>query len=185
MPTDAERRPPGSDQPRQRKPKPERNTRGDATLPDSPAKSATKPKKARPTMAAAAQPASALPASAAPASTAAPTALTTLAPPIQPKREVAIRPAPPPDAPAAYAGHIDVDALTKNFARLVEEGGRAIAAYLKPREEGIARTSYSDQVADAVKTLGQVMEYWYADPQRAVEMQARLGKSYLDLFARA
>ena len=40
-------------------------------------------------------------------------------------------------------------------------------------------------MTDAVKTLGQVMEYWYADPQRAVETQARLGRSYLDLFARA
>ena len=114
------------------------------------------------------------------------------APVIQRKPEIEAKPvlpappaAPQPDTPAAYASHIDVDALTQNFARLVEEGGRAIAAYLKPREEHTTKTSYSDQVADAVKALGQVMEYWYADPQRAVEMQARLGKSYLDLFARA
>ncbi len=44
---------------------------------------------------------------------------------------------------------------------------------------------YSDEVADAVKTLGHVVEYWYADPQRTVEMQTRLGKSFLDLFASA
>jgi polyhydroxyalkanoate synthase len=86
---------------------------------------------------------------------------------------------------ATYPGHIDVEALTKNLARLVEEGGRAVAAYLKPREDGTKKIGYSDEVADAVKTLGQVAEYWYADPQRTVEMQARLGKSYLDLFARA
>jgi polyhydroxyalkanoate synthase len=36
-----------------------------------------------------------------------------------------------------------------------------------------------------VKTLGHVMEYWYADPQRTIEMQTRLGKAYLDLFASA
>jgi polyhydroxyalkanoate synthase len=187
MPTDAERRPPGSDQPRQRKAKPERNgaPSGEAILPDSSAKSATKTKKARP----AGAPAAAAPAApAAPAQSAAPAApLPTPAPPVQPQGgiERASPPAPPPETSVAYASHIDVDALTRNFARLVEEGGRAIAAYLKPREEGTARNGYSDQVADAVKTLGQVMEYWYADPQRAVEVQARLGRSYLDLFARA
>jgi polyhydroxyalkanoate synthase len=190
MPTDAERRPPGSDQPRQRKSKPERNAtrEGDATAPDSPAKSATKPKKPRPVPATAAPVAPRAPApSPAPASSA---ALTTPPPHIEPKRQIETGAAPPPapaqtDTAAAYASHIDVDALTRNFARLVEEGGRAMAAYLKPREEGTTKTSYSDQVADAVKTLGQVMEYWYADPQRAVEIQARLGRSYLDLFARA
>jgi polyhydroxyalkanoate synthase len=63
----------------------------------------------------------------------------------------------------------------------MEEGGRAFAAYFMPREEA-SRTGYADEVVDAVKTLGQVAEYWYADPQRTVEMQARLGKSFLDLF---
>src|SRR5580700_6501916 len=86
---------------------------------------------------------------------------------------------------SAYPSNIDVEALTKNFARLIEEGGRAVAAYLKPREDGTKKVGYSDEVADAVKTLGQVMEYWYADPQRTVEMQTMLGKSYLGLFASA
>ena len=36
-----------------------------------------------------------------------------------------------------------------------------------------------------MKTLGQVTEYWLADPQRAVELQARRGKAYLDLWATA
>ena len=83
----------------------------------------------------------------------------------------------------AYPANIDVEALTRNLARLIEEGGRAAAAYLKPREDGIKKIGYADEVADAVKTIGQVAEYWYADPQRTVEMQTRLGKSFLDLFA--
>ena len=33
-----------------------------------------------------------------------------------------------------------------------------------------------------VKTLGQVAEYWLSDPQRAVEMQTRLGRAYLELW---
>ncbi len=101
----------------------------------------------------------------------------------------ALRPtAPTPATPAAspdYPGNIDLDALTRNFARLVEEGGRAVAAYLKPREDGAKKVGYSDEINDAVKTLGQVAEYWLADPQRTVEMQTRLGKGWLDLWASA
>jgi polyhydroxyalkanoate synthase len=101
----------------------------------------------------------------------------------------ALRPtAPTPATPAAspdYPGKLDLDALTRNFARLVEEGGRAVAAYLKPREDGAKKVGYSDEINDAVKTLGQVFEYWFADPQRTVEMQTRLGKGYLDLWASA
>ncbi len=73
--------------------------------------------------------------------------------------------------------------LAKNIARLMEEGGKALAAYLKPREEGTIKAEAADEVADVVKTLGQVAEYWMSDPQRAVEVQAKLGKAYLDLWA--
>ena len=101
-----------------------------------------------------------------------------------------VPPAPAPAPPAAaaptpYPVTIDFEALTRNFARLVEEGGRVAAAYLKPREQGTRKVGYSDEIADAVKTLGHVMEYWYTDPQRAIEVQTRLGKSYLELFAGA
>jgi polyhydroxyalkanoate synthase subunit PhaC len=92
---------------------------------------------------------------------------------------------PQPAPPQAPAYNIDVEVLTKNMARLMEEGGRAVEAYLRPRENGGQKIDYSNEITDAVRTLGQVAEYWYADPQRAVEMQTRLGKSFLDLFANA
>jgi polyhydroxyalkanoate synthase len=82
-------------------------------------------------------------------------------------------------------GAVDVEAFSRNVARLVEEGGRALAAYLKPREEGRTDREFADEAAEVVKTLGQVAEYWLADPQRAVELQTRLGKSYLELWAAA
>jgi polyhydroxyalkanoate synthase subunit PhaC len=104
-------------------------------------------------------------------------------PAVIPPRAAPMVPTSPPDAEAPAT--IDLDALTKNFARLVEEGGRAVAAYLKPREDGAKKVGYSDEINDAVKTLGQVMEYWFANPQRTVEMQTRLGKGYLDLWASA
>ena len=82
-------------------------------------------------------------------------------------------------------GSLDVEAFSHNLARLVEEGGRALAAYLKPREQGRDDGEFADEVTEVVKTLGQVAEYWLADPQRTVEVQTRLGKAYLDLWASA
>src|SRR6516225_7952450 len=65
---------------------------------------------------------------------------------------------------------------------MVEEGGKALAAYLKPREEGRHDDQYAE-VTDVVKTIGQVADYWLRDPQRALELQSSLGKAYLDLWA--
>ncbi len=91
-----------------------------------------------------------------------------------------------PDKPVTTeGGAVDVERFANNLARLVEQGGKALAAYLKPREEGKARDDFADQVNDAVKTLSQVMEYWLADPQRTVELRTSLGRSYLDLWASA
>jgi poly[(R)-3-hydroxyalkanoate] polymerase subunit PhaC len=81
-------------------------------------------------------------------------------------------------------GAVDIEELARNVARMVEQGGRAMAAYLKPREEGRIDGDYSE-VADVVKTLGQILEYWLSDPQRSLELQSSLGKAYLDLWANA
>lgn len=88
-----------------------------------------------------------------------------------------------PDKPViAQGGAVDIERFAGNVARFVEEGGKALAAYLKPREAGKARDDFADQINDAVKTLGQVLEYWLSDPQRAVELQTSLGRSYLELW---
>ena len=82
-------------------------------------------------------------------------------------------------------GTVDIEAFSRNLARLVEEGGRALAAYLKPREAGREDRELADEITEVVKTLSQVGEYWFADPERTVELQTSLGKAYLDLWASA
>ncbi len=90
-----------------------------------------------------------------------------------------------PTTEPAKIGSVDVEAFSRNLARVIEEGGKALAAYLKPREEGRIRGELADEVSEVVKTIGQVLEYWLADPQRAVELQASLSRAYLDLWAGA
>jgi polyhydroxyalkanoate synthase len=89
-------------------------------------------------------------------------------------------------APAPVkVGAVDVEALAKNVARMVEAGGKALAAYLKPREEGQIQHGLSDEMTDMVKTFGEIANYWLSDPNRAVELQSRLGKAYLELWGAA
>ena len=65
---------------------------------------------------------------------------------------------------------------------MIEQGGKALAAYMKPREQGHIEGEHAEFV-DAVKALGQVAQYWLQDPQRAAMLQMQLGSSYLDLWA--
>ena len=46
----------------------------------------------------------------------------------------------PPAAPASYVPSVDIERFSQNVARMMEEGGKALAAYLKPREDGSIRS---------------------------------------------
>lgn len=94
-------------------------------------------------------------------------------------------PVPTSSQPAANTSPLDVEQLSLNAARLVEQGGRALAAYVRAREAGCEDHELGDEVAEVAKTLGRVAEYWLADPQRTAELQMRLGQSYLELWAAA
>jgi polyhydroxyalkanoate synthase len=87
--------------------------------------------------------------------------------------------------PVTNVNAVDIEAFAKNVARMIEQGGKAMAAYLKPREEGQIKSEMPDEVADIIKTLGHVLEYWLREPQRAFELQAGLARDYLDLWATA
>src|SRR6202158_4852358 len=82
-------------------------------------------------------------------------------------------------------GDVDIEAFARNLARMIEEGGKALSAYIKPREDGTIKGELAEDVTDVVKTVGQVAEFWLSDPKRAVELQASLGRAYLDLWAGA
>jgi polyhydroxyalkanoate synthase len=86
---------------------------------------------------------------------------------------------------AARTSPIDLELFAANLAKMVEEGGRAMAAYLRPREEGRIRDEVAEDLADVAKTIGNVAEYWLADPQRTLEAQSRLIGGYLDLWTTA
>lgn len=99
------------------------------------------------------------------------------------KSAPAAKQAPNLEEPKGAAGSIDLEAFAGNLAKMVEEGGKAMAAYLRPREDGRIKDEMADDIADVMKTLGNVAEYWLVDPQRAVEAQSRLIGGYLSLWS--
>ena len=79
----------------------------------------------------------------------------------------------------------DTEAFAMNIARAMESGGRALAAYLKPRESGELKDNSSDEMSEVIKTLTTVAEYWLSDNERSSKLQARMAKGYLDLWGSA
>ena len=95
---------------------------------------------------------------------------------------VALVPTPQPAAKPFETPLPNFELLSANLARLVEEGGKAAAAYLRPVEEGKVSAQLSDSVADAAKTLGKIAEYWMSDPERAVKAQSALATNFIALW---
>jgi polyhydroxyalkanoate synthase subunit PhaC len=112
----------------------------------------------------------------------------------KPKPVAAVAPAPQPvfapltdsaaDDPFRFQA-MDVERLSSNIARMVELGGKALAAYMKPRETGAHPSDTPDSVTDVVRTLGHVAEYWLKDPNRTATAQSQLAQRYMDLWAQS
>jgi polyhydroxyalkanoate synthase subunit PhaC len=81
--------------------------------------------------------------------------------------------------------NFDPEAFAMNLARAMESGGQALAAYLKPRENGEAKDKPPSELAEMVKTFTSVAQYWMSDQTRASELQMKMGKAYLDLWGSA
>jgi polyhydroxyalkanoate synthase len=106
-------------------------------------------------------------------------------PPASPKstKSPSVSPAPAAPSPAPPAIPMpNVEALSRNIARFVEEGGKVFAAYLKPLESGEAKAGRGEEVAEIVTTLGRVAEYYAGDAQRAYQAQANLSRQFVDLW---
>ncbi len=79
----------------------------------------------------------------------------------------------------------DSEAFAMNIARAMESGGRALQAYLKPRETGEVKDKSSEEFAEVIRTLTSVAEYWMSDNERASDLQTKMAKGYLDLWGSA
>jgi polyhydroxyalkanoate synthase len=79
----------------------------------------------------------------------------------------------------------DAEAFAMNLARAMECGGKALAAYLKPRESGEVKDKPAEEMTEVIKTLSAVAEYWLSDNERSSDLRTKIAKGYLDLFGSA
>jgi polyhydroxyalkanoate synthase len=79
----------------------------------------------------------------------------------------------------------NAEAFAMNVARAMESGGKALAAYLKPRESGEVQDRPPAELAEVIKTFTSVAEYWLSDSARSSDLQTKLAKDYLDLWGSA
>ena len=77
----------------------------------------------------------------------------------------------------------DIERMTYNMARLFEEGGKALAATLKPPEPGESKSDLSNEISNAVRSMSKVAEHWLSDPAKTVEAQSALVVSFLALLS--
>lgn len=78
----------------------------------------------------------------------------------------------------------DPEAMAVNFARALENLGKAASAWLAPRERGEKVDTVADPITDMVKTLSKVGEYWLSDPRRTLEAQTYLLSGYFGLWTK-
>ena len=92
-----------------------------------------------------------------------------------------------PKATVAPLGAPDIERLATNAARFIEQGGRALAAYLKPFEKGdteqVKKNDMSDIIAVALTAIGKVAEHWMSDPIRLAEAQSAIATPFMQLWA--
>jgi polyhydroxyalkanoate synthase subunit PhaC len=88
-----------------------------------------------------------------------------------------------PGAEAAGLPKPDLERLAYNMARLFEEGGKALAATLKPPELGESKSDLSNEISNAARSIGKVAELWLSDPAKIAEAQSALVGSFLALLS--
>ncbi|WP_173932193.1 class I poly(R)-hydroxyalkanoic acid synthase [Chelativorans sp. Marseille-P2723] len=76
----------------------------------------------------------------------------------------------------------DPERLAANFARAIEEAGKAAKAWVRPTEAGQTPDPTAEIFADMVTTLSKLTEYWTSESSRALEAQTRLFASYMDIW---
>jgi polyhydroxyalkanoate synthase len=83
---------------------------------------------------------------------------------------------------AKPAKTFDPEAFAMNLAKAMESSGKALAAYLKPRDDGEPKDKPPSELGEVIKTFSTVADYWLSDQTRVAELQMKLGKAYLDLW---
>ena len=102
--------------------------------------------------------------------------------------KVAMTPPPKAEPVAADAAKPIVatipnfEKLAQNATRMLEEGARVMAAYMRPLEKGETPSAAGTELADGIRAIGKVAEYWLSDPARTLQAQTALTSGFMTLW---
>jgi polyhydroxyalkanoate synthase len=77
------------------------------------------------------------------------------------------------------------EALARNIAQALEHLGHGASEWLKPREKGEATDAFPVPIADFLKTMSDLTQYWMGDPKRMLEAQTLLMSRIFDIWLRS
>ena len=76
----------------------------------------------------------------------------------------------------------DPETFAKNLLRLMEDGSQAFAGVLSQSSNNQGPFSQSGEMAEAVKSMNEVMQAWLNKPDRLAQAQGDLVDGYIDLW---
>ncbi len=76
------------------------------------------------------------------------------------------------------------DVFQRNFAIAIDKGTQALARLLNEKTQRSGPYSMSSEVAEASKSLSEVMEKWMAEPDKLQAAQTRLASDFIELWGR-
>ncbi len=87
----------------------------------------------------------------------------------------------PPADPTAYKIS-NPEEFTRNFLKLVEEGGRAMSGFIERSDAQSGPFSNSSEFTEATKTMSEITRAWMMEPTKLAEAQGNLMRSYMELW---
>jgi polyhydroxyalkanoate synthase subunit PhaC len=79
----------------------------------------------------------------------------------------------------------DPQRFAQNMARLVEETGKAVTAFVEPRMTDPTRGLVPEDLTPMMNAFMQVQQAWITQPQKLMEAQTDLWRRYMDLWTSA
>src|SRR5262245_28846181 len=92
----------------------------------------------------------------------------------------------PSEAARAFGFDIrDPQRFAQNMARLVEETGKAVTAFVEPRVNNPAQAWAPADLTRMMNAFGQIQQAWLLQPQKLIKAQADLWHRYWKLWTKA
>jgi len=88
-----------------------------------------------------------------------------------------------PETPELISYRINnPEEFARNMLKLFEEGGRAMTSYLERADTQMSPFTAANEMAEASKTMGEVVQHWMGEPMKLAEANGNLMRSYAELW---